>query len=222
MAQVPLDQEAQEALDFQAAQDAAGEAVRAAREEAGRTLTDEEIRQAAERALVESDDPDIQRFGGVSGIELDEPPTVVPLVPVRDFVTRQALSLAMSILTERIREGEAEVVMVERRLGQAIQNVAGLLAEARVELLSRIEDSAQEEREIRLSQFAALQSAVTTRLSEIQDRTERLEEVAQEESGFSFVGLVRSAGGFVRSPFDWFIERAAGQILGEVRDGLNR
>ena len=78
------------------------------------------------------------------------------------------------------------------------------------------------EQEARATQFEKLESDVTIRIDEIRARAEGLELASEEASGISFFGLIRFVGGFIRSPFDWFIEQATERILEEVNDGLNR
>ena len=143
----------------------------------------------------------------------------------QDALTREDLRFHVALFHQPEPSPELGLQAVEDRLMAAIQVVAGLLAEARVELGARLlalEDASAPDTSEFATQLDLLESTITTRLSDIQDRAERLEKESQESSGGGFFGLVGGVGGFLRNPFTWFMDRAGDAILAEVEDGLNR
>ncbi len=72
------------------------------------------------------------------------------------------------------------------------------------------------------TQLEELGSAVVPALSQLENRLDSLESVAEEESGLSIRDFFRGLGGFLSSPLGFILDKSRDSILSEISDGLNR
>ena len=158
-------------------------------------------------------------------VEEPDLPTL-PDRPVGEFVTSVDLALALADMIELTRQmirdalGGLDVPsategFVTQEVFQAVLRDMALREESsRNEFTSMV--STQAER------VQALESALATALSEIEDR--RLAEIAQVEAatGFTPMAIFSGLGDLLRDPIEYVLEKSRDQIVEEISLGLNR
>ena len=72
------------------------------------------------------------------------------------------------------------------------------------------------------AQLEELESAVVPALSQLENRLDSLEGVAEEETGLSIRDFFRGLGSFLSSPLGFVLDKSRDSILSEISDGLNR
>ena len=143
------------------------------------------------------------------------------------FVTQDQLFQAISNLEDRITAARGVSLDQVRAIAddardQAV-NIAILDSFGQVaELRQDLENSIVSTRQIAAIQLENLASSVTTTLAAFENRHRELEAEADAAAGVTFFGLIQLLGAFLKSPFEFVVERSREFILGELNDGLNR
>ena len=148
--------------------------------------------------------------------------------PAGDFVTQDELVRAVLNLRRMIEDsaGGVDLETVRDMVAGGVETAVvasneysdGIVANAAFAAATALSNAmvALTER------FENAESALTTGLSQVDNRLSSLETEAEEASGLTLGVFFRVLGSFIASPVDWVLERGRDRILGEVQDGLNR
>ena len=158
-----------------------------------------------------------------------EVPVVLPeLPPAGAGVSSEDLREAIESVVELINS--IPVGMERAAVAEMVENGAESAVEAA--RLFTIEETSAARDSLALSiggvqaglttQLEELESAVVPALSQLENRLDSLEGVAEEETGLSIRDFFRGLGSFLSSPLGFVLDKSRDSILSEISDGLNR